>query len=149
MRKHAREVAFCKLYEYLLSGSEEGFSLDIFQTDEGEPRFSLSSDDLEFCRVIFDSAMLGAEKYRAQIGELAKGFATSRVYKTDLAALMLAMGEIENTDTPPAVCVNEVVELVKRYSTAKSATFVNGVLAEFLRNLGNTKTGAGEEHDGN
>jgi transcription termination factor NusB len=33
------------------------------------------------------------------------------------------------TDTPVGVVVSEAVELAKTYSTAKSGSFVNGVLA--------------------
>jgi N utilization substance protein B len=37
--------------------------------------------------------------------------------------------------TPPVVVVNEAVELAKKFSTADSGKFVNGVLATYLREL--------------
>jgi N utilization substance protein B len=37
--------------------------------------------------------------------------------------------ELRYTDTPVGVVVSEAVELAKRYSTAKSGSFVNAVLA--------------------
>ncbi|OPG16468.1 transcription antitermination factor NusB [Ferroacidibacillus organovorans] len=38
-------------------------------------------------------------------------------------------------DIPPAVAMNEAVELSKTYGTERSARFVNGVLAGVLRDL--------------
>jgi len=36
-------------------------------------------------------------------------------------------------DTPPAVAIDEAVELAKSLSTDESAGFVNGILAQVLR----------------
>ena len=38
-----------------------------------------------------------------------------------------------NTETPKNVVINEAVELSKKYSTDKSYSFVNGVLASVLK----------------
>ena len=38
-------------------------------------------------------------------------------------------------DIPTPVSVSEVLELVKNYSTEKSASFVNGVLAGVIKKL--------------
>ena len=44
---------------------------------------------------------------------------------------MLRVGayELMFTETPMAVVISEVVELAKQYSTERSGSFVNGVLA--------------------
>ena len=63
-----------------------------------------------------------------------EGYELDRIYKVDLAILVLAVYEIKYQDTPKNVVVNEAVELSKKYSTDKSYSFVNGVLAKVLKN---------------
>jgi N utilization substance protein B len=49
----------------------------------------------------------------------------------DRNILRLGLYELSYTDTPVGVVISEAVELAKRYSTARSGAFVNGVLARF------------------
>ena len=51
-----------------------------------------------------------------------------RVSATDRSILRLGAYEIIKTDTPPAVAVNEAVELGKRFGDKQSFRFINGVL---------------------
>ena len=37
-------------------------------------------------------------------------------------------------DTPPAVAINEAIEIAKKYSTEDSGKFVNGVLDSIRKN---------------
>ena len=38
-------------------------------------------------------------------------------------------------DIPPAVAINEAIEIAKTYSTIESASFINGILDKILKNL--------------
>jgi hypothetical protein len=51
--------------------------------------------------------------------------------------LRLAAAEIlfRVSDAPPGAVVNEAVELAKKYSTAESGRFVNGVLGTLVREV--------------
>ena len=60
----------------------------------------------------------------------------SRVSKIDLSLLKLAIYEIKYTDTPYKVAINEAVELAKKYGEDTSKTFVNGVLASVIKEIG-------------
>jgi N utilization substance protein B len=40
-------------------------------------------------------------------------------------------------DTAPSIIINEAVEIAKKYSTDKSFSFINGVLASVLKELEN------------
>jgi transcription antitermination protein NusB len=51
-----------------------------------------------------------------------------RITVTDKAVLRVALFEMENSDTPFKVILNEGVELAKKYGSEKSGKFVNGVL---------------------
>ena len=64
-----------------------------------------------------------------------KGYTINRLYKIDLAILVLVVIEIIYIkQNPIEVVVNEAVELAKKFSTEKSPKFINGVLAEILKN---------------
>jgi N utilization substance protein B len=52
----------------------------------------------------------------------------------DRNLLRLAIYEIlHREEIPQSVSINEAVELAKRYSTADSAKFINGILGSFAR----------------
>ena len=68
------------------------------------------------------------------IKENTEGYDLERVYKVDLAILVLAVFElIYDKSTPQNVVINEAVELSKKYSTEKSYSFINGVLAKVVK----------------
>ena len=70
------------------------------------------------------------------IAEKAKGWEVSRLAKSDLTVLRLAVFEIlYDEDVPNGVAINEAVELAKKYGTDKSYRFVNGVLASVAKEV--------------
>ena len=62
----------------------------------------------------------------------------SRVSKVNLALLKLAIYEIIFNKLPYKVVVNEVVELAKKYGDDNSANFINGILANIIKQSGIT-----------
>ena len=79
----------------------------------------------------------------AHVDRLAEGWPVDRQPAVDRNILRIAIYEISHVDSvPPVVAVDEAVELAKRYSTAESGKFVNGVLAGYLREIGE----AGQEN---
>ena len=57
-----------------------------------------------------------------------------RIYKMDLIILKLAIYEIEYKEIPFKVAINEAVELAKKYGEDASQKFVNGILANVVKN---------------
>jgi transcription antitermination protein NusB len=75
----------------------------------------------------------GVAKNRQRIDELlvehAEGWTLARMPAVDRAVLRLGLFELLwSEDVPPAVAIDEAVELVKTLSTDDSPRFVNGVL---------------------
>lgn len=67
-----------------------------------------------------------------RIGEKAEHWRPERMSRVDLSILRLAVYEIENDEeVPPAVAINEAVELAKTYGGEDSPKFINGVLSRF------------------
>jgi len=50
-------------------------------------------------------------------------------------------------DTPVAAVINEAIELAKKYSTAESGRFVNGVLGGLARSVPRGLDSGGDETD--
>ncbi len=68
------------------------------------------------------------------IKKYASGWTLERMANADRNLLRLALFEIlHRDDIPQSVSINEAVELAKRYSTADSAKFINGILGSFSR----------------
>ena len=60
----------------------------------------------------------------------------SRVSKINLTLLKLATYEIMYTELPYKVVVNEAVEIAKKYGDDASPSFINGVLANIIKQTG-------------
>jgi N utilization substance protein B len=103
------------------------------KTDADDRVFVLDEADRDFINCIYMGVIKSIDDYRSKVSALARGFKEERLFKVDLAILMMAVYELENTDTPVAVVINEAVELGKIYSTENSAGFINGILAEYTK----------------
>ena len=57
----------------------------------------------------------------------------NRISKIDLGILKLAIYEIKYKELPFKVAINEAVELAKKYGEDNSKKFVNGVLANVVK----------------
>ncbi len=82
----------------------------------------------------------GVRKNRPELDQrleqIADNWSLARMAVTDRNVLRLGAFEILHTDTPQKVAINEAVELAKRFGTAQSSQFVNGILDRFLAGHG-------------
>ncbi len=129
-RKLARENALKLIYEYCIVREDNPLTLESLSSAD-----EMSTEDIAYLTDVYRGIIAEYDELTAIVDNLSKGFALERVYKIDLAILLLALYEIRHTDIPPSVSVNEAVELCKRYSTEKSSSFVNGILAAYLNSV--------------
>ena len=127
MRGYAREVAFSKVYQYLVVGNVE-------QDFEQFDLTKLDDEDVVFVNSLVDSTLKNKETIDQTIAGLSQNFKLERICKPDLAVLELAIAEMTTMDTPKPVVASQAVAIAKKYSTDKSVSFVNGILAAFIRN---------------
>ncbi len=128
MRTYARECVFKYLFARLFNPSDEGLFALLCK--------ELNDDDKSFANDLLSSVDNGYDKYIKNIEDLSIGFKLNRVHNADKCALLLGMAELDNfKETPIAVVINEVVNIVAKYSTESSTGFVNGILAEFAKEL--------------
>ena len=127
-RKSARENAFRLVYEFLETGERNDITKELLCKNE-------APDDVAFTCGIYDTVIENYEHLKSVISRYSKDFAFDRIYKTDLAALMISVAELLfMEDVPVKVSVNEALELSRAYSTEKSFSFVNGILASVIAN---------------
>lgn len=76
--------------------------------------------------------ILGVRRNREAIDErleaIAANWSVKRMAGVDRNVLRLAAYEVLHTETPFPVIVNEAIELAKRFGSAQSGGFVNGIL---------------------
>ena len=63
------------------------------------------------------------------LAPLLEGWTIERLPTIDRLLLRMSVFELAHRETPPAVVINEAVELAKKFSTDDSPRFVNGVLS--------------------
>ena len=96
---------------------------------------TLDSATLEFARFLFSQSHTQRDWAEGAITRLAHNWKLERIAVVDRLVLRMAMTELKvMPDVPVKVVLNEAIELVKRYSTADSASFVNGILDSFIKN---------------
>ena len=125
-RKKSREYAFRLVFEKFFHEPD----IDLEFEDED---FVLIDEDKSFANELIG----GVNSHYDEILELIKnnteGYELDRIYKVDLAILVLAIYELKfGEDLPQNVIINEAIELSKKYSTEKSYSFINGVLAKVV-----------------
>ena len=126
-RKTAREEAFILIFEKAFNDASVEEILELAASVR-----DLKPDD--YIKTVFGGVFTNLEEIDSLISENAVGWKIERISKTALAVLRLAIFEIKFvSDIPPAVSVNEAVELCKKYATKEDASFVNGILSTVLK----------------
>ncbi len=126
-RSRAREVALQVLYQDDLNPAMNPGVADEFLQSR------LRFDELiEFARSLVAGVRRNRSELDSRLARTADHWSLERMATTDRNVLRLGAYEILYADTPDRVAINEAVELAKRFGTAQSAQFVNGILDRFL-----------------
>lgn len=142
IRRAARALALQVLFAHD-DGAAEDAAVAVARID-GE--FELGSDDGARGLAVGLVALVEADARRAAIDEVitagSRNWRLERMARVDRNILRLAVGELVHAPgTPVRVVINEAVELAKRFGTAESPAFVNGVLDRIASNLGRRDDG--------
>lgn len=127
-RSELREVMMKILYQiFILEESSIEFDID-----------SLKKEQLEVENEFVNEVVDGILEKREDIYDMANKYLTSwpmnRLNKVDQAILCIGIYELQYTETPSVVAINEAVELSKKYSDEKVTKMINAVLDEVYHN---------------
>ena len=126
-RSKAREVVLQMLYQIDVNP-------DVAATAVREMiREQLADEDLQaFAWSLFAGVRESRGALDARIGTAAENWTLARMAPTDRNALRLGAYELLFTDTPHRVVIDETIELARRFGTAQSPQFVNGILDRLI-----------------
>ena len=128
-RRKSREQALCLLFENTF-GLQDMNEIILNAKDIREEKIS------EFSEQIFKGVLENLEKIDGYIEKNLNGWTKERISKTSISILRMAIFEILFCDDiPNSVSINEAVELAKKYSTKKDASYINGLLGSVAKDL--------------
>ncbi len=135
-RRKSRELALQMLFQLEMGKQEPE---DVRRTFWSE-RKDLDEKVRSFADTLFNIAC----ERQQEIGELiernAEHWRMDRMAAVDRNLLRAGVAEfLGYPKTPPAVIINEALEIARRFSTPESVQFINGVLDSVARELGQKK----------
>jgi N utilization substance protein B len=126
-RSRAREIALQALFQEDLNPQNSLENLGAFLAGR------LHDDaSREFAKGLVLGVKRNQQELDALLAEKAEHWSLARMAATDRNLLRLGAYEIRYADTPDRVAINEAVELAKRYGTAQSSQFINGILDKLI-----------------
>ena len=136
-----------------IRSSGRAYALQLLYARDGDPENDVTGAAVSWADMfelevdpqaqLFARELLAAATARTQeIDELitssSKNWRLDRMSRVDRNILRLGAAELLSSDVPVKVVINEAVELAKRFGTAESSAFVNGVLDRIATAVGRT-----------
>ena len=128
-RHRAREAALQILYQWDVGGGDVDGAAETFFTFQW-PNAEPPSDALRtFASTLAHDAVERLDAVDALIAETTANWRPERMAVVDRLILRMAVCELlRDPETPPAVVINEALELARTFSTEESVRFINGML---------------------
>lgn len=136
-RTRARELALQFLYAYEMRGEEAMTELDAFiehhtKTGDAAANELPTKDRLEiadYTRQLVQGVHDELDQVNRWIEHIARNWRLDRMAYLDRNILRIALYELLHArEIPFKVVINEAIDIAKRFSTAQSGSFVNGIL---------------------
>lgn len=131
-RRRARELALQFLYQYDALHEHAGdlseleSELSLFLEESG---IVTAEETRDFSTLLIIGTCKNLSHIDEIVGRFSEHWRLSRMSNIDRNILRLAVYElIYLSNIPPAVTINEAVELGKRFGTEESGSFINGIL---------------------
>ncbi len=123
-RRAAREATIAILYLMDIGGLPLKEASLSFWRENDAPR-----SVKEFAALLTEGTKNNLSKIDRLVSQHAQNWELKRMASIDRTILRMATFELINQlDTPANVIIDEAIEIAKRYSTAESGKFVNGIL---------------------
>lgn len=138
-RRRARDRAVQVLYQWALTDRAPDRVLDLFWRAHEEPEPVRT-----FAESLARGTIAGVEHIDRLIDHQASNWRPERMSVVDRSILRLGTYELLNQpETPPAVVLNEAIDLAKKYSGPEAGQFVNGILDGIRKRLDTPEAAAG------
>lgn len=126
----AREKLFQLVFEQCFHEESE------FLYDEILEDVNIDDENKEWLSTLYGGIIEKKHEIMSDLQKYIEGYKVEDLFKIDLAILIMAYYELlYYKETPAKIVANESVELAKKFSTDKSARFVNGVVAKIIKDI--------------
>ena len=131
-RRLAREYVLKSMYAHQQSGDTVQHVTDTILKEA----VKADKEIKRFAEQLFFKTLQNRSQFNEIISRHIKNWEIERLALIDKLVLQMALCEfLYFEDIPTKVTINEAIELVKKFSTAKSGRFVNGILDASLYDL--------------
>lgn len=119
------------LYQHDFTGEGKDETIDLFLKDQ-----DLDDDSEKFCKTLISGALSKQEEIDKLLNAYVDNWDIKRIATVDRNVIRMALYEmLYLKDIPPIVSINEAVDIAKKYSTAESGKFVNGILDKIKQEI--------------
>jgi N utilization substance protein B len=128
-RHRSRQKALQVLFSLDLRDQPVGEAITSFYSglaSDAEPQAATEPD--EFMETLVRGTSENAEEIDRWITKKSEHWRLDRMPVVDRNILRMALYEMTKTETPPAVVIDEALELARQFSGDESVAFINGVL---------------------
>jgi N utilization substance protein B len=128
-RRKGRELALQALYQIEITGDTSVNAVELFLR-----HFEGNAKAKDFARRLVSGVVSQTPGIDEAIEQCTENWKLARLAKVDLVILRMATYElIFCPDIPAPVSLDEAIEIGKRFGSADSANFINGVLDQIAR----------------
>lgn len=130
-RTMTRENAMRVLYQvFLYKKNKIEYTVEntINEYMDNMPLEDRKTINIEFLKELVEGVLNNIEDIDKEISKYLENWTIDRLGLTDQAIIRISVYELLYTDTPNLVCINEAIELSKKYSDEKVSKMINGVL---------------------
>lgn len=130
LRRKSREFALQMLFEWDMTRQDPARVEKLFWKSA-----RASDSTRNFAGELFEGAVAEVGTLDQIVDKLADNWRLERLAAIDRSILRLAVYEMRLGATPPKVVIDEALELAKKFSSAESPAFLNGILDAAFKSL--------------
>ncbi len=135
-RHRAREAALQILYQWEIGQSPVGRAADTLFELQWPEEGGAPDEVRTFATTLADDTVARLATIDPILAETATHWRPERMAVIDRLILRMAVCELmRDRDTPPAVVINEALELARTFSTEEAVRFINGMLDAIRKKL--------------
>ena len=127
----AREAALQVLFQQSFQESRSGQELFNAFADN----FEFDNQTRDYDLYLVNGVLENESSINGRIESLSDNWSIDRIAMIDKILLQLGIFELcfsDQTPTPPKICMSDIIDLAKKYSSQESKNFINGILDQIF-----------------
>lgn len=142
LRRKAREIAMKSLYSIEVTEGNLELNQNIYKEklEEIIENAEVTHEKIiDYARFLVDNTSMNLDFIDKIIEKFSRNWSLASIAPIEKTLMRIAIYEMEFTNTPHPIIINEAIEITKKYCDKKAGKFVNGILDSASRYLKNEK----------